>query len=136
MSDKQPSNDRKRDRVPPPPPRPGDRRNRSGGGDGPQLPKGRLGGASRTLAFWAIFVLIFVIGYQLLGNQSSRQVELNYSEFELYIDQGTISEITVIANTRVEGKFNSPVTKEVGSTVQTYYEFQLIFLDGLLTVKC
>lgn len=132
MSDKQPSNNRKRDRVPPPPPKPGDRRNKSGGGDGPQLPKGRLSGASRTLAFWAIFLLIFIIGYQLLGRQSSRQVELNYTEFETYIDQGTISAITVIANTRVEGKFNSPVTREIGSTVQTYYEFKLFFPSGLI----
>lgn len=132
MSDKQPSNNRKRDRVPPPPPKPGDSRNKSGGGDGPKLQKGRLSGASRTLAFWAIFLLIFIIGYQLLGKQSSRQVELNYTEFETYIDQGTISAITVIANTRVEGKFNSPVTKEIGSTVQTYYEFKLFFPSGLI----
>ncbi len=132
MSDNQPSNDRKRDRIPPPPPRPGNRKNRPGGGDGPQLPKRRLGGASRTMAFWAIFILLFLIAYQLLGKQSSRQVELNYTEFELYLDQGTISEITVIANTRVEGKLNNPITKEVGGTVQTYYEFKLVFLDGLI----
>ena len=132
MSDNKPSDDRKRDRVPPPPPRPGDRRNRPGGDEGPQLPKGRFGGASRSLAFWAIFILLGVIGYQLLSSQAGQQVELKYTEFKTYLEQGAITEITVVGKTKVQGRLRNPISKEVGGQTRTYTEFRVTFLEGVI----
>ena len=132
MSDKRPSNDRKRDRVPPVPPRPGERRNRPGGDEGPQPPKSRFSGATRSLAFWAILVMIGVIGYQLMTSQTGRQAELTYTEFQNYLDQGEVIEITVIANTKVQGKLRTAITKEVGGSIRTYPEFRVTFPEGLI----
>ena len=132
MSDKTPPAGRKRDRIPPPPPRPGDRRNRPGGEEGSQPPKGRLTGASRTLAFWAILFLLGLIGYQLLLTQTGGQVKISYSEFEAYLEQGAIAEVTVIDNTRVQGKFRNPIPREVGGTVRSFQEFRFTVLEGLI----
>ncbi len=132
MSDKTPPAGRKRDRIPPPPPRSGDRRNRPGGEEGPQPPKGRLTGASRTLAFWAILFLLGLIGYQLLLTQTGGQVKISYSEFEAYLEQGAIAEVTVIDNTRVQGKFRNPISREVGGTVRSFHEFRFTVLEGLI----
>jgi len=91
-----------------------------------------LTGASRTLAFWAILFLLGLIGYQLLLTQTGGQVKISYSEFEAYLEQGAIAEVTVIDNTRVQGKFRNPIPREVGGTVRSFQEFRFTVLEGLI----
>jgi len=91
-----------------------------------------LTGASRSLAVWAIFVLLVVIAIQLLGSQTGGQVKITYSEFEAYLEQGAIAEVTVIDNTRVQGKFRNPIPREVGATVRSFQEFRFTLLEGLV----
>jgi cell division protease FtsH len=76
--------------------------------------------------------MIGVIGYQLMTSQTGRQVELTYTEFQNYLDQGEVIEITVIANTKVQGKLRTAITKEVGGSIRTYPEFRVTFPEGLI----
>ncbi len=132
MSDKNPQGGNQ-DRFPPP--RPGDRRDRGVGGNGGQPPKGRFSGASRTFAFWAIFVLIAVIMFQMLSSQSSKEAELSYNEFTEQIDRGSVEELTVIANTEVHGKLLTPLTRDEGGVSRTYDRFRVNLPEGLIDAE-
>jgi cell division protease FtsH len=121
-----------KDRIPPPP-KPGDRKDRPGGGGGPQPPGNRFGNASRTLAFWAILVLVMIIGYQLLNSQTGRQVELeSFNEFQELIDRGEVEEVLVVNNTEIHGKLRTEITRQVNNSTRVYHEFHLIILDGII----
>ena len=135
MSDKFSGQDGKKGRIPPPK-RPGGRDNRPGGEGGPQPPKGKFGNAGRSLAFWAIFVLLMVIGYQFFGASAGKQVELDsFNEFQELVDRGEIDEILVINNTKVTGKLRTEITKQIGGTTRVYHEFRINFLDGIIDVE-
>ncbi len=117
----------------PTPPKPGDRKDRPGGDGGPQPPANKFGNASRTLAFWAMLILVGIVGYQLLGSQTGRQVELeSFNEFEELIDRGEVEEILVLNNTEVSGKLRTEITRQVSGTTRVYHEFRLIILDGII----
>ena len=132
MSDEFSGQDRKKGRIPPPL-KPGGRDDRPGGDGGSQPPKGRFGNTGRSLAFWAIFVLLMVIGYQLFGASAGKQVELeSYNEFESLVDRGEIEEIIVINNTKVTGKLRTEIAKQIGGTTRVYREFRIVFYDGLI----
>ncbi len=132
MSDEFSGQDRKKSRIPAPL-KPGGRGNRPGGDGGSQPPKGRFGNTGRSLAFWAIFVLLMVIGYQLFGAAAGKQVELeSFNEFQSLVDRGEIEEIVVINNTKITGKLRTEIAKQIGGTTRIYSEFRIVFLDGII----
>jgi len=93
----------------------------------------RFGNASRTLAFWAMLILVGIIGYQLLGSQAGRQIELeSFNEFEELVDRGEVEEILVINNMRITGKLRTEITRQISGTTHVYHEFRVNIQDNII----
>jgi cell division protease FtsH len=118
-----------------PPPRPGDRRDRGVGGDGSPSPRGRFSGASRSIAFWAIFILITVVFVNLLNSQTGKEAAFSYNEFTEQVNQGNVEELTVVANIEVHGKLRTPIAREEGGTTRSFDAFHVTLPEGLIDAE-
>jgi cell division protease FtsH len=128
---------RRHDRFPPP--KPGDRG--PGGGDRPPGPKGPssppggrspMSGVSRSLMIWTIIVLVAVVGWSLLNSQASREVQVTFNDYQQFVDQGLVRELTVVGGTEVHGKLRTPITREQGGVTRTYEAFHVTLPVGLI----
>ncbi|MFO7768864.1 MAG: ATP-dependent zinc metalloprotease FtsH [bacterium] len=120
----------KRDRFPPPP-RPGDRKERPEG-SGKKPGGGRFDGFSRSLAFWVIFIMLTVMGYQLITSGGGDEIEITYNEFTQLVDAGQVDELTIVANTQVEGGLSTPINRQVGGVTRTYRSIKVTLPEGII----
>jgi cell division protease FtsH len=74
---------------------------------------------SRSLAFWALIILVPLIIIQLLGQGRKDVQELSYTDFMSELDQGNVLKVSVIEGKELEGELRAPV----GATGQTTREF-------------
>jgi cell division protease FtsH len=65
----------------------------------------------KTIVFWLVIVLSCVLLWQVVkaGGSGSKEREINFSEFMSQVDQGNISEVTLIG-TEVRGKYRNDKT--------------------------
>jgi cell division protease FtsH len=98
-------------------------------------PKGRFSGASRSIAFWAIFILITIVFINLLNSQSGKEADFSYNEFTEQISQGNVDELTIVANTEVHGKLRTPVAREEGGTTRNFDAFRVTLPEGLIDAE-
>ncbi len=74
---------------------------------------------SRSLAFWALIILVPLIVIQIVGSGRRDVKELSYTEFLRELEQGNVVKVSVVDGKEVEGELRTPV----GSTGQTAREF-------------
>ncbi len=74
---------------------------------------------SRSLAFWALIILVPLIVIQLVGSGRRDVKELSYTEFLRELEQGNVVKVAVVDGKEIEGELRTPV----GTTGQTAREF-------------
>jgi cell division protease FtsH len=82
-------------------------------------PGGRWARMSRSLAFWALIILVPLIIIQLLGSGRRNVQELTYTELLHELEQGNVLKVSVIDGKEIEGELRAPI----GSAGQTTREF-------------
>ena len=82
-------------------------------------PQGRWARMSRSLAFWALILLVPLIIIQLVGQGRKDVQELTYTEFMQELDEGNVLKVTVIEGKELEGELRAPV----GQSGQAAREF-------------
>ncbi len=82
-------------------------------------PQTRWSRLSRSLAFWALIILVPLIVIQLVGSGRRDVKELSYTEFLRELEQGNVVKVSVVDGKEIEGELRTPV----GSTGQTAREF-------------
>ncbi|HYY69078.1 MAG TPA: ATP-dependent zinc metalloprotease FtsH [Terriglobales bacterium] len=75
----------------------------------------------KTILFWLVIVLSCVLLWQVVkaGGSSAKDAEINFSEFMSQVNQGNVSEITIIG-TEVRGKYRNE-KKGFHTTVPSNY---------------
>ncbi len=64
---------------------------------------------SRSLAFWALVLLVPLIIIQVLGSGRKDLQELSYTEFMQELDEGNVLKVTVIDGKEIEGELRAPI---------------------------
>ena len=72
-------------------------------------PQGRWQRMSRSLAFWALVLLVPLIIIQVLGSGRKDMQELTYTEFMQELDEGNVLKVTVIDGKEIEGELRAPI---------------------------
>jgi cell division protease FtsH len=74
---------------------------------------------SRSLAFWALVIMVPLIIIQMVSSGSRDVQELTYTDFMTELEQGNVLKVVVIDGKSLEGELRAPV----GSTGQAAREF-------------
>jgi cell division protease FtsH len=72
-------------------------------------PQGRWARMSRSLAFWALIILVPLIIIQLVGTSRREVQELSYTEFMNELDDGNVLKVSVIEGKELEGELRAPI---------------------------
>jgi len=75
---------------------------------------------SRSLAFWALIILVPMIIIQMLGSGRRDVQKLDYTEFVRELEQDNVLKVTVIDGKEIEGELRAPV---VGTSPDACTEF-------------
>src|SRR5438874_4276987 len=104
-----------------------------GGGRGPQLPS-PPGRPFRTMAFWALVLLLSLVAYRMYAGNllSSQRVDIPYTRFVQELEKGNIERATFVEESRtVLGELHSEVSETVGGRAVSIKSFKTNFLgDG------
>ena len=78
---------------------------------GPVTQEFSVNSTVKTVVFWLVIVLAGVLLWQVVkgANSGAKEREINYSEFMSQVDQGNVSEVTVLG-TDVHGKYKNDKT--------------------------
>ncbi len=80
---------------------------------------------SKTLALWALIVIMSVIAISFVRGQEDQRSELTYTEFEAQLDAGNVHSVKLIRpELRIEGELRTPIPGETGEIA----EFRTIIL--------
>ncbi|MBD3168078.1 MAG: ATP-dependent zinc metalloprotease FtsH [candidate division Zixibacteria bacterium] len=101
-------------------PKDGGKSSGSGGGPKPDMPWKKT---SRTLAFWAMIILLSVLFVQLYYGNKEEVVDIDYSEFMQQVEDGNISKVKFIEKD-VQGEFVEDYTAVVNGRKGTYQKFK------------
>jgi cell division protease FtsH len=80
-------------------------------------------------------MLVVVVMFNMLNSRSSKEADLSYNEFVEQVERGSVEELTIIANTKVHGKFGTPFTRAEGGVTRSYDEFRLNLPEGLIDAE-
>src|ERR1700690_4307280 len=80
---------------------------------------GGLGGMSKTLALWALFIVIFIAGFQYLAKQKS-PTEVAYTEFAHQLDAGNVASVEIVEGKQVRGEFRTAIPVADNKTVKQF----------------
>jgi cell division protease FtsH len=102
------------------------------GADGPRSPEGkppkkesqRYGRATKTMAFWAVLILLFLVLFHTLYNDQGREAQVIYTEFLEQVDGGNIKSIKII-DQEVHGELQTPAMTEYQGVSQAYTRFKV-----------
>ncbi|MBZ0266767.1 ATP-dependent zinc metalloprotease FtsH [bacterium] len=85
------------------------------------------------MAFWAVLILLFLVVFQTVYNDNSREVRIVYTQFLEQVDAGNIREVRIVEQ-EVHGELVSPAMTDVQGVSQAYTRFNVIIPyneDGL-----
>ncbi len=71
-------------------------------------PSGGMGNISKTLALWALAIVIIVAGFQYLAKQKS-PTEIAYTEFARQVDAGNVATVEIVDGKQVHGEFKTAI---------------------------
>jgi cell division protease FtsH len=108
------------------PPRSDDRRGfdgpRSSDGKSPKKEPPRYGRATKTMAFWAVLILLFLVLFHTLYNDQGRESQIIYTEFLEQVDAGNIKTLKIV-DQEVHGELESPAMTEYQGVSHAYTRF-------------
>jgi len=105
---------------------------RDPGGEPPRRDPTRYGRATKTMAFWAVLILLFLVVFRAVYNDTQREVPISYNpDFIRQVEAGNIKRIEiVIGDGDSRGELLSPATTESTEGVpQPYTHFRLQLPD-------
>jgi cell division protease FtsH len=75
-------------------------------------PAGGWGGRSKALSFWALVILVPLIFLRLSGGGREQTPEIDYSLYNLQLEQDNIDKVTIQGGVEVAGEFRTKITVE------------------------
>ncbi len=96
-----------------------------GDGGKPRREPPRYGRATKTMAFWAVLILLFLVVFHTVYNDQGREVQIIYTEFLGQVAEGNIKQIKII-DQEVRGELLSPAMTEFQGVSQAYTRFRVI----------
>ncbi len=103
---------------------PGDPQGEGPSGGKPRREPPRYGRATKTMAFWAVLILLFLIVFHTVYNDQGREMQIVYTEFLRQVDAGNIKQIKIV-DQDVRGELLSPAMTELQGVSQAYTRFQV-----------
>jgi len=100
------------------------RRGEDGGGPRRKDPP-RYGRATKTMAFWAVLILLFLVVFQTVYNNQAREVRIIYTQFLEQVDAGNIREVRIVEQ-ELHGELVAPAMTDVQGVSQAYTRFSVI----------
>jgi cell division protease FtsH len=94
----------------------------------------RYGRATKTMAFWAVLILLFLVVFHTVYNDTGREVLIVYTDFLEQVDDGNIKAIRMIEN-EVHGELIATAMADAPDGPQAYNRFKVIVpagQDGLI----
>jgi cell division protease FtsH len=113
--------------------RAGSSRNRRDPSD-PKKEPPRYGRATKTMAFWAVLILLFLVVFHTVYNDAGREVLIVYTEFLEQVDDGNLKSVRMVEN-EVHGELVTAAMTEYQGVTQAYTRFKVIVplnQDGLI----
>ena len=104
---------------------PDDRRQQDPGDPGRRKDPPRYGRATKTMAFWAVLILLFLVVFHTVYNDQGREVQIVYTEFLEQVDDGNIKDIRIVEQ-EVHGELLAPAMTEFQGVNQAYTRFKVI----------
>ena len=105
----------------------GHRRKDSGDSSGgsPKKDPPRYGRATKTMAFWAVLILLLLVVFQTVYNNQGREAQIVYTEFLQQVDEGNIRELRIV-DQEVQGELKTLAMTEFQGVSQAYTRFKVI----------
>jgi cell division protease FtsH len=104
-----------------------------GGGRGPQLPS-PPGRPFRTMAFWALVLLLSLVAYRMYAGNllTSQRIDIPYTRFVQEVERGNIERATFVEETRtVLGELHAEANETIAGRAVSIKSFKTNFLgDG------
>jgi len=104
------------------------RESRNRGSD-PKKEPPRYGRATKTMAFWAVLILLFLVVFHTVYNDSGREVLIVYTEFLEQVDEGNVKTIRMVDH-EVHGDLIAAAVTEFQGVTQQYTRFKVIVPVG------
>ncbi len=108
---------------------PGGFRRKSPSGDpeggSPKKDPPRYGRATKTMAFWAVLILLFLVVFQTLYNNQGREATIIYTEFLAQVEDGNLKEIRIV-DQELHGELDEPAMSEYQGVNQAYTKFRVV----------
>ncbi|MCE9627718.1 MAG: ATP-dependent metallopeptidase FtsH/Yme1/Tma family protein, partial [Candidatus Eisenbacteria bacterium] len=109
-----------------------------GGGRGPGLPS-PAGRPFRTMAFWALVLLLALVAYRMYAGNllTSQRIDIPYTRFVQELEKGNIERATFVEETRtVIGDLHAEVSETVAGRAVSVKAFKTNFLgDGAILAE-
>jgi cell division protease FtsH len=80
---------------------------------------GGLGAMSKTLALWAVAIMIFIAGFQYLAKQKA-PTEVPYTDFARQLDAGNVASVEIVEGKQVHGEFRTAVPAPDNKTTKQF----------------
>jgi cell division protease FtsH len=96
-----------------------------GDGGKPRREPPRYGRATKTMAFWAVLILLFLVVFHTVYNDQGREVQIIYTDFLRQVDEGNVKQIKII-DQEVRGELLAPAMTEFQGVSQAYTRFRVI----------
>jgi cell division protease FtsH len=98
-------------------------------GGGPRKDPGRYGRATKTMAFWAVLILLLLVVFQAVYKDPGREVEIIYSDFLEQVEDGNIKSLYVLVGEEARGELHTPAMTESQGISQPYTRFKVVIPD-------
>jgi cell division protease FtsH len=84
----------------------------------------RYGRATKTLAFWIVLILLFLVVFHTVYNDQGREVQVIYTDFLRQVDDGNIKTLRMV-DQEVRGELETPATTDFQGISQGYTRFKV-----------
>jgi cell division protease FtsH len=98
-------------------------------GGSPRREPPRYGRATKTMAFWAVLILLFLVVFHTVYNDPGREAQIIYSEFLEQVDGGNIKPLHIIVGEEARGELQSAAVTEYQGVSQPYTRFKVVVPD-------
>ena len=79
----------------------------------------RIERGSKTLALWALIVIMSVLAISFVRGQEEERSDLSYTEFESQLEGGNVHSVTIFRPAlRIEGELRSPIPGQTGEITE------------------
>jgi cell division protease FtsH len=98
--------------------------NRDPDGGPPKKEPPRYGRATKTMAFWAVLILLFLVVFQTVYNNQGREAQIIYTEFLQQVEDGNILEIKIV-DQEIRGELINGARTQIQGIDQPYSRFKV-----------